>query len=161
MSSSLSLHRYPLTLPPFTSNYRYRDAGLELVEKGQAALVTSSYHKRKLVVAVVGVDSHLVDEVVGKMRFRETYDAAIIGISRPNQRGRPRLRVPRQIATVKLQAGDALLLEASEYFMDSHQFDRYVINSTTNWYLYLTSPTCTTLLGYDDEGVSSSAIQVS
>ena len=110
------------------------------MEKGQAALVTSSYHKRKLVVAVVGVDSHLVDEVVGKMRFRETYDAAIIGISRPNQRGRPRLRVPRQIATVKLQAGDALLLEASEYFMDSHQFDRYVYNTIINnnivYYLY-------------------------
>ena len=113
-----------------------RDPRLEVMGSNQASKLNASFHKRKLVIAVIADGSRLDEMCVGDIQFRSYYKAAIIGIRRKDQskddRSRSRSRGNSRdnndrlseyenfadFANIVLRSGDALLLEASDQFME-------------------------------------------
>eukprot|EP00955_Chlamydomonas_euryale_P113604 366227-Chlamydomonas_euryale.AAC.34 len=63
---------------------------------------------------VVAMDSPLVGRSVRESRFRTKYNAAIVGVHR---RGK---RLRTKIGDIVLTAGDVLLLDAGETFLETH-----------------------------------------
>ena len=62
-----------------------RDPRLEVIGSNHASKLDASFHKRKLVIAVIADESRLHDMCVGDIQFRNYYHAAIIGIRRKKQ----------------------------------------------------------------------------
>ena len=99
----------------------YRNQAFRPVEMSSIAQIKSSFRKRRLIVAVVSLNSRLVGRSVRSVRFRQAFDAAIVGIRKPH--GRSDSARGAKMSELRFGAGDALLLEASENFVKQHQGD--------------------------------------
>ncbi|GBF89760.1 sodium sulfate co-transporter [Raphidocelis subcapitata] len=84
--------------------------GLEHQQKSQLKKLPSAQVDRQLVQAVVGPHSELVHKTVRDVRFRHTYGAALLSVHRSGQ------SIIGDIANVKLQSGDVLVLETGPEF---------------------------------------------
>lgn len=91
-----------------------RAAGLTAITDHEFA--RDSKKKRTLVKLVVSAHCPLVGEVVGTGAFRQRYDAAVIAIQRHGERV-----VARRGGGWMLEAGDTLLVEASDDFLALHR----------------------------------------
>ena len=90
-----------------------RIAGLE-AEDAQASKVEASPAIRTMVEAVVAPNASFVGRSVRESQFRTIYNAAILAIHRRGE------RVAGRIGDIRLEAGDLLLLETHQGFMNSH-----------------------------------------
>jgi di/tricarboxylate transporter len=87
-----------------------KEQGFVLYVDDQSQKATSVLQDRRLVQAVVARGSPLVGYTIKELRFRSQYGGAVIAI----QRGGGRIR--GHPASVKLQTGDVLLVEAGPSF---------------------------------------------
>lgn len=87
-----------------------------LVSVAEPYFTPDSRHRRALVQLVVSHHCPLVGERVGTGAFRQRYDAAILAIQRHGERV-----VPRREGGWVLEAGDTLLVEASDDFLPLHR----------------------------------------
>lgn len=78
----------------------------------QTRKLAQARHQRFLVEAVVSDSSPLLDRTIREARFRNTYDAVVIAVSRNGQR-----LSDIKIGSIELKAGDVLLLETQESFL--------------------------------------------
>ena len=74
--------------------------------------------QRSLVEAVVSDTSPLVGQTIRDARFRTTYNAVVIAVSRNGE------RLPGKIGDITVRVGDTLLLEAPSGFMEQHRNSR-------------------------------------
>mmetsp|Transcript_31488 Transcript_31488/g.93900 ORF Transcript_31488/g.93900 Transcript_31488/m.93900 type:complete len:792 (-) Transcript_31488:2155-4530(-) len=88
--------------------------GLEHFESEQVKKAGIADLERRLVQVVVAMGSPLIGCSVRESRFRTKYNAAIIGVHR---RGK---RLRTKIGDIVLAAGDVLLLDAGETFLETH-----------------------------------------
>jgi len=91
----------------------------------QAAKLEVSHKKRRLVTAVIAIGSRLENESVATTWFRQSYGAVVLGVHRQYS------VLTDDIREIQLQAGDALLLEVSEAFVDKHLHDPAFISIMT------------------------------
>jgi di/tricarboxylate transporter len=73
---------------------------------------------RCLIEAVVSNSCPLIGQTIREGKFRTTYQAAIIALTRNGERMR------KKIGDIVLQAGDTLLLEAHPWFVERHRNSR-------------------------------------
>ncbi|HUP63751.1 MAG TPA: SLC13 family permease, partial [Thermoanaerobaculia bacterium] len=73
---------------------------------------------RCLIEAVVSTTSPLVDKSIRQARFRNRYDAAVIAVHRNGQ------RLKGKLGDIVIRAGDTLLLEAHNRFLERHRNDQ-------------------------------------
>lgn len=74
--------------------------------------------QRSLVEAVVSDTSPLVGQTIRDARFRTTYNAVVIAVSRNGE------RLPGKIGDITVRVGDTLLLEAPSGFLEQHRNSR-------------------------------------
>lgn len=84
----------------------------------QVVKVTASKLHRRLVEAVVSESNPMVGLSIRDGRFRNRYDAAVIAVYRNGG------RISARIGDIVLQAGDALLLQAPEWFAQRQRNNR-------------------------------------
>jgi di/tricarboxylate transporter len=89
--------------------------GLVFHESEEIKKATASLQDRRLVHAVVAKGSPLVGNTVAESRFRSRYGGAIIAVQRGGD------RVHEHPGKVKLQTGDALLIQAGPLFVKQHR----------------------------------------
>jgi di/tricarboxylate transporter len=94
-----------------------RVAGLEIAED-QAFKLDLTHAQRRLVEIVVAPSAPFVGQTVREARFRSTYDAAILSISRDGA------RLTGKVGDMELRAGDTLLVEADAGFANRHRYNR-------------------------------------
>jgi len=97
----------------------YRMDTLRHVDAAQVSKLTVSFHKRKLCIAVVSVGSSLVGKTIDEVAFRNLYGAVVVAL---------RAAHGNEINALKgheLAAGDSLLLEASELFLNHAEDDDF------------------------------------
>lgn len=99
-------------------SFLLRAPGLALAADDQVSKLGVSILERRLVQATVSVDSPLIGHTLREARFRATYDAVVVGVSRA---GAP---VGPDVRDVRLRAGDLLLLDAGAAFTAQHGADR-------------------------------------
>jgi di/tricarboxylate transporter len=80
--------------------------------------VTASRLNRLLVEAVVSGTSPLVGRSIREAHFRTRYDAAVIAVYREGE------RIEGKIGDIRIEAGDALLLQGHPGFVARHRNDR-------------------------------------
>jgi hypothetical protein len=85
-------------------------SGLEHQQKQQLRKLPAHQVDRALVQAVVSPHSPLIHQTAREARFRHTYGAALLSVHRA---GEP---ITGDVADVKLQSGDVLVLEAGPEF---------------------------------------------
>lgn len=85
--------------------------GLVSYEHEEVKKMNEKAHERRLVQAVISRQGPLVGKTVKEVRFRTRYGAAVIAVQREGK------RVHELPGTIKLQAGDVLLLEAGPSFL--------------------------------------------
>lgn len=78
----------------------------------QTRKLVHARHRRFLVEAVVSDSSPLLNRTIREARFRNTYDAVVIAVSRNGER-----LTDIKIGSIELKAGDVLLLETQESFL--------------------------------------------
>lgn len=88
--------------------------GLEYFEMDQVKKAERILQNRRLVEAVVARGSPLVGKTVTEACFRSVYGGAVIALQRGNG------RVHEHPSNVKLEAGDALLIQAGPSFYKHH-----------------------------------------
>lgn len=76
-------------------------------------------HKRFLVEVVISDSNPLIGRTIKESRFRNAYDAVVIAVSRNGER-----LTNIKLGTVVLRAGDLLLLETQESFLNAHANSR-------------------------------------
>jgi di/tricarboxylate transporter len=81
----------------------------------QVEKVSSPVYDRTLVEAVIAQNSHLIGRTVRESRFRTTYNAAIIAVHRNGG------QVRRKVGDILIRAGDTLLLETHQGFVNSYR----------------------------------------
>ncbi len=81
----------------------------------QVEKISSAIHERTLVEAVISHNSHLIGKTVKESRFRTRYNAAIIAVHRNGG------QIRRKVGDILIQAGDTLLLETNQGFVDSYR----------------------------------------
>ena len=74
--------------------------------------------QRALIEAVVSDTSPLVGQTIRDARFRTTYNAVVIAVSRSGE------RLPGKIGDITVRVGDTLLLEAPSGFLEQHRNSR-------------------------------------
>ncbi|MEX2171361.1 MAG: SLC13 family permease [Pirellulales bacterium] len=74
--------------------------------------------QRALIEAVVSDTSPLVGQTIRDARFRTTYNAVVIAVSRNGE------RLPGKIGDITVRVGDTLLLEAPSGFLEQHRNSR-------------------------------------
>jgi di/tricarboxylate transporter len=89
-----------------------------LVAEDQTYQLNLRHAQRRLVELVLSPSSHLVGETVRDSGFRSTYNAAIISISREGA------RLEGKLGDVRLRAGDTLLVETDQNFVERHKYNR-------------------------------------
>ena len=96
-------------------------APTERQENGPSAALA----ERELAEAVIAASSPLVGRTVRAARFRTLYNAAIVAVHRNGE------AIRAKIGDIRLRAGDALLLEAPQGFVDLHgnSSDFYLMSS--------------------------------
>ncbi|KAI2489071.1 divalent anion Na symporter [Fragilaria crotonensis] len=89
--------------------------GLVFYESDEIEKSTPVLQDRRLVQAVVAKGSPLVGKTVAESQFRTRYGGAIISVQRSGD------RVHEHPGKVKLQTGDALLIQAGPMFVNQHR----------------------------------------
>ena len=86
--------------------------GLALEEEEEIAAVNAQRFKRRHLEAVVSNTSSLIGKTVRESKFRTKFNAAIVGVSRGGD------VISGKIGNIRLRAGDVLLIETGEHFVD-------------------------------------------
>ncbi len=94
--------------------------GLELVSESQASKLKARSEQRRLVEVVIAPHSDIVGATLKEIRFRTRYGAAIVAIRRGVNDPSEELG---NVADVRLQVGDVLMLDASPDFIPRHGKD--------------------------------------
>jgi di/tricarboxylate transporter len=94
-----------------------RIPGLSVAED-QRFKLNLRHSQRTLVELVLGPGSPVIGQTVQEARFRSTYGAAVISISREGQ------RLNQKIGDVRLRPGDTLLVETDPNFVERHKYNR-------------------------------------
>ena len=81
----------------------------------QIEKVSSAANERALVEAVISHNSPLIGRTVRQTRFRTTYNAAIIAVHRNGG------QVRRKVGDIEIHAGDTLLLETHQDFVNGYR----------------------------------------
>src|SRR5690606_18639253 len=87
-------------------------------ENGHAAPLTVDRAERRLVEAVVSPHCSAIGQAIRDARFRDRYGAAILAVARNGE------RVKGNLGTIKLEAGDTLLMEARPAFVTRQRFNK-------------------------------------
>lgn len=85
--------------------------GMKSYVNEEVKKINEKVHDRRLVQAVVARRSKLVGKTVKEARFRSRFGAVVIAVHREGK------RVQQQPGSIKLHAGDVLLLEAGPTFL--------------------------------------------
>lgn len=85
---------------------------------GNPAKLDLKNHQRCLVEVVLGKDFPSLGESIRDSRFRTKFNAVILSVSRQGK------RIPGKLGDIRLHAGDTLLLEASDQFVEQYRFRR-------------------------------------
>lgn len=85
-------------------------------ENGHSAPLEIHRAERRLVEAVVSPHCSAVGKAIRDARFRDRYGAAVLAVARDGE------RVKGNLGTIKLQAGDTLLLEARPAFVSRQRY---------------------------------------
>lgn len=96
----------------------HRMRGLS-AEADQVEKLGTARHKRFLVEVVISDSNPLLGQTIKESRFRNVYDAVVIAVSRNGER-----LTNIKLGTVVLRAGDVLLLETQEAFINAHANSR-------------------------------------
>ena len=88
-------------------------------EAEQVQKLGTAPHKRFLVEVVISDSNPLLGRTIRESRFRNVYDAVVIAVSRNGER-----LTNIKLGTVVLRAGDVLLLETQEAFLNAHASSR-------------------------------------
>jgi di/tricarboxylate transporter len=96
----------------------HRMRGLS-AEGEQVQKLGTARHKRFLVEVVISDSNPLLGQTIKESRFRSVYDAVVIAVSRNGER-----LTNIKLGTVVLRAGDVLLLETQEAFVNAHASSR-------------------------------------
>lgn len=89
--------------------------GLKSAENEEVEKINEKVHDRRLVQAVIARKGPLVGKTVKEVRFRTRYGAAVIAVHREGK------RIHDHPGSIKLQAGDVLLLEAGPTFIERNK----------------------------------------
>jgi di/tricarboxylate transporter len=89
-----------------------------LVAEEQTYQLNLRHAQRCLVELVLSPSSPLVGQTVRESGFRSTYNAAIISISREGE------RLEGKLGDVRLRAGDTLLVETDQNFVERQKYNR-------------------------------------
>ena len=89
-----------------------------LVAEDQTFQLNLRHAQRRLVEIVLSPSSHKVGHTVRESGFRSAYNAAIISISREGA------RLEGKLGDVRLRAGDTLLVEADQNFVERQKYNR-------------------------------------
>lgn len=84
-------------------------------EADQVSKLASGRHQRFLVEAVISETNPLLGRTIREARFRSVYDAVVIAVSRNGER-----LTNVKLGTIVLRAGDVLLLETQEAFLNAY-----------------------------------------
>lgn len=84
----------------------------------QVLKIDSPRDERRLIEAVVSNSCPLVDKSIREGRFREVYNAAIVGVARNGQ------RIKEKLGDIVLRAGDTLLLVTRPSFVEQQHNSR-------------------------------------
>jgi di/tricarboxylate transporter len=94
-----------------------RVPGLEIAE-GQAFKLDLKHAQRRMLELVVAPSAAFVGKSVRDSRFRSSYEAAILSVSRDGE------RLGGKVGDLVLRGGDTLLVEADAEFARRHRFNR-------------------------------------
>lgn len=89
--------------------------GLKSAENEEVERINEKVHDRRLVQAVIARKGPLVGKTIKEVRFRTRYGAAVIAVHREGK------RIHDHPGSIKLQAGDVLLLEAGPTFIERNK----------------------------------------
>ncbi|MDX1694446.1 MAG: SLC13 family permease [Ketobacteraceae bacterium] len=87
-------------------------------ETGHSEALTKSRAERRLVEAVVSPHCAAVGQAIRDARFRDRYGAAVLAVARNGE------RVKGNLGTIRLEAGDTLLLEARPAFVTRQRYNK-------------------------------------
>jgi di/tricarboxylate transporter len=85
---------------------------------GEYPLLNQDRVERRLVEAVISPHSDCIGETIRDSRFRDRYGAVVLAVARGGE------RVAGNLSTIKLQAGDTLLLEARPAFVSRQRYNK-------------------------------------
>ncbi len=88
------------------------------VENGHSEALEKSRAERSLVEAVVSPHCSAVGEAIRDARFRDRYGAVVLAVARNGE------RIKGNLGTIKLEAGDTLLLEARPAFVSRQRYNK-------------------------------------
>jgi len=89
-----------------------------LVAEDQTYQLNLRHSQRRLVELVLSPSSQMVGQTVRESGFRSAYNAAIISISREGA------RLEGKLGDVRLRAGDTLLVETDQNFVERQKYNR-------------------------------------
>ncbi|WP_305909108.1 SLC13 family permease [Methylomarinum sp. Ch1-1] len=87
-------------------------------ENGHAQPLMNERAERRLVEAVVSPHCAAVGDAIRDARFRDRYGAVVLAVARNGE------RVKGNLGSIKLQAGDTLLLEARPAFVSRQRYNK-------------------------------------
>jgi di/tricarboxylate transporter len=87
-------------------------------ENGHSDTLSTERAERRLVEAVVSVHCAAVGHAIRDARFRDRYGAVVLAVARNGE------RVKGNLGTIRLEAGDTLLLEARPAFVSRQRFNK-------------------------------------
>ena len=87
-------------------------------DTGYSEVLTKERAERRLVEAVVSPHCAAVGLAIRDARFRDRYGAAVLAVARHGE------RVKGNLGTIKLEAGDTLLLEARPAFVTRQRYNK-------------------------------------
>ncbi len=88
------------------------------VENGHSETLEKSRSERSLVEAVVSPHCSAIGEAIRDARFRDRYGAVVLAVARNGE------RIKGNLGTIKLEAGDTLLLEARPAFVSRQRYNK-------------------------------------
>lgn len=97
-------------------------------ENGAKTMLETERAERRLVEVVVSPHCSAIGEAIRDARFRDRYGAVVLAVARNGE------RVKGNLGTIKLTAGDTLLLEARPAFVtrQRHNKDFLLVNDTNS-----------------------------
>ena len=91
--------------------------GLQTAEKALLALDLPK-NSRALVEAIVAPESNLVGSTIKASGFRMRFDCVVVSVSRNGR------RINQKVGSIRLRAGDTLLIEAARGFVQRYRYSR-------------------------------------